>query len=195
MPHRWSALSVTVALLAWAPPAAPAESPEPGRWWPPVDGPVVRRFEPPARPFGPHHLGLDFAAPPGTPVRAAGDGMVAFAGRTGHAWAVTVAHPGARRTTYAYLAGVRVSPGWPVRRGDVVGLSGGRGPGHQPGVVHFGYRVGARPQDPAPLFDPPPARFSLVPLDRPACQASTLGRNPTPPGRESTRPHSNGVRP
>ncbi|HEY4408561.1 MAG TPA: M23 family metallopeptidase [Acidimicrobiia bacterium] len=183
MPHRWSALSVTLALLAWAPPAARAAPPDPGRWSPPVDGPVLRRYEPPARPFGPRHLGLDFAAPPGTPVRAAGDGVVVFAGRVGHAWAVTIAHPGARRTTYAYLRRIRVTPGWPVPRGAVLGESGGTGPGHGPGVVHFGSRVGGRAEDPAPLFAAPPPRISLVPLDRPACRASTLGANPTLKGR------------
>ena len=196
MPHRWSALSVTLALLAWGPPAARADPPEPGRWSPPVEGAVLRRYEPPTRPFGPRHLGLDFAAPPGTPVRAAGDGVVVFAGRVGPAWAVTVAHPGDRRTTYAYLRRIRVTSGWPVRRGAVLGETGGTGPGHGPAVVHLGYRVDGRDEDPAPLFAPPPARFSLVPLDRPACRASTLSGNPTPAGREFTRPQQfHGVRP
>jgi murein DD-endopeptidase MepM/ murein hydrolase activator NlpD len=206
MPRRWSAVALAVVLTGWAAPAAagpphrpPAPGPpaEGGLWAPPADGPVVRSFEPPARPFGPRHLGLDYAVPPGTPVRAAGDGVVVFAGRAGRTWAVAVEHPGARRTTYAYLRRIRVTAGWPVRLGAVLGESGGTGPGHGPGVVHFGYRVGGQAQDPAPLFTAPRPRFSLVPLDRPACRAplggpagppATLGGNPTPPGRESTRP-------
>jgi murein DD-endopeptidase MepM/ murein hydrolase activator NlpD len=133
---------------------------------------MVRGFEPPARPFGPRHLGLDFAVPPGTPVRAAGDGVVVFAGRVGRgAFAVAVEHAGARRTTYAYLTQAGVRPGAPVRRGAVVGVSGAAGPGHGPGVVHFGYRVGGRVQDPAVLLRVAAPRISLAPLDRPACPA------------------------
>jgi murein DD-endopeptidase MepM/ murein hydrolase activator NlpD len=139
-------------------------------WSPPVDGPVVRGFEPARRPFGPRHLGLDYAAEPGTPVRAAGDGAVVFAGRVGRrSLAVTVEHPGGRRTTYAYLRRIGVATGSPVRRGTVLGESGGTGPGHRPEVVHFGYRVAGVPRDPAPLFAPAPNRISLAPLDRPAC--------------------------
>jgi murein DD-endopeptidase MepM/ murein hydrolase activator NlpD len=201
--RRWLALVVIFVLLGPVA-AVAAPEPSPGEWSPPVDGPVARGYEPPAGPFGPRHLGLDFAVAPGAPVRAAGDGIVVFAGRTGRSWGVAVAHPGARRTTYAYLRRIEVTPGRPVRRGAVLGESGGTGPGHGPGVLHFGYRVGGRPQDPAPLFGSPPPRISLAPLDRPACPASLggasggparLGGNPTPPGREFTRPHSNGVRP
>ena len=206
MPHRWSALVLVVLLTGSAPPVAATPEPVEGQevWSPPVDGPIVRGYEPPTRPFGPRHPGLDFAAPAGSPVRAAGDGVVVFAGRAGRTWAVAVEHPGARRTTYAYLRRIRVTPGWPVRRGAVLGESGGTGPGHGPGVVHFGYRVKGQAQDPAPLFRAPPPRISLAPLNRPACRAflgersgrpATLGGNPTPPGREYTRLHSDGVRP
>ena len=66
------------------------------------------------------------------PARA---GVVAFAGKVGRSRSVAVEHPGTRRTTYAYLRRLTVHPGLPVHRGDVVGLSGGTGPGHEPGVV------------------------------------------------------------
>ena len=200
MKRRRTPLAGAVVLLAlWSPAvaAAPAE-----RWSPPVDGPVVRGYEPPRQAFGPRHLGLDFAAAPGTPVRAAGDGVVAFAGPVGGALAVAVEHRGARRTTYAYLRRVLVRPGASVRRGDLLGVSGAAGHGHQPDVVHLGYRVGGEPRDPAPLFRPP-SRISLAPLDAPPCpprpgeaagRPATLGADPTAPGRESARPHSNGVR-
>jgi len=166
--RHWLAIVVSLVLSVPVPVAAGEAGPE--GWSRPVDGPLVRGFEPPRRPFGPRHLGLDFAAPPGTPVRAAGDGVVAFAGRAGRSWAVSVVHAGGRRTTYAYLRRIRVTPGWPVRRGAVLGESGASGPGHPAGVVHFGYRVDGRPQDPAPLFEAPPPRISLAPLDGPACR-------------------------
>jgi murein DD-endopeptidase MepM/ murein hydrolase activator NlpD len=188
MERSWLAVVVSVALVALGPPAGAAAAEQ---WSPPVGGPVVRGYEPPRRAFGARHLGLDFAATPGTPVRAAGDGVVVFAGRVGRAWAVTVDHGRGRRTSYAYLRRIRVVPGWPVRRGAVLGESGGAGPGHGPGVVHFGYRVGGRAEDPAPLFQVQPGRISLAPLDRPACPGrlgeppagpATLGGNPTAPG-------------
>jgi murein DD-endopeptidase MepM/ murein hydrolase activator NlpD len=161
------ALITSVIVVAFGSPVRAAEGEE---WSPPVDGPVVRGYEPPQRPFGPQHLGLDFSAPPGTPVRAAGDGVVAFAGLVGRSRSAALEHPGARRTTYAFLRRVVVRPGVPVRRGDVLGFSGGDGPGHHRDVVHFGYRVKGRPEDPAPLFRPGRPRISLAPVDAPACR-------------------------
>lgn len=198
MKRKWASFVVVLAALPglspWAGAAAgqgraPAGE-EATTWSPPVDGPVVRGYEPPERPFGPRHLGLDFAAAPGTPVRAAGVGVVAFAGQVGRALSVAVEHPGARRTTYAYLRRVLVRPGARVRRGDTLGVSGAAGPGHRPDVVHFGYRVAGQPQDPAPLFRAAP-RISLAPLDRPACPSrprerpgrpATMSGNPAAPG-------------
>jgi murein DD-endopeptidase MepM/ murein hydrolase activator NlpD len=190
------ALAVTIVLVACGPPvvaapggaaAAPpdvAVDPEP-EWSPPVDGRVVRGYEPPPRPYGPQHLGIDYAAPSGTPVRAAGDGVVAFAGLVGRSRAVSVDHAGARRTTYAYLSRVTVRPGTPVRRGDVLGRTGAPGPGHAATVLHFGYRRNGRAGDPALLFHPGQPRISLVPLDRPACPAQApnrrFDRGPAPP--------------
>lgn len=175
MNRKWASVVVVVALLSGLTPRAdgagqgrvPARE-EPTAWSPPVDGPVARGYEPPRRSFGPRHHGLDFAAAPGTPVRAAGDGVVAFAGQVGRSLSVAVEHAGTRRTTYAYLRRVLVLPGTPVRRGDTLGVSGAAGPGHRPDVVHFGYRVAGEPRNPASLFTATP-RISLAPLDRPAC--------------------------
>jgi len=182
MQRSWMALAVSVVLVSLGPPASatPGEAEAEQPWSPPVDGPIVRGYEPPRWPFGPRHLGLDYTARRGAPVRAASDGMVAFAGKVGRSRSVAIEHSGARRTTYAYLRRVTVRPGTPVRRGDVLGFSGGTGPGHGPDVVHFGYRVNGRPEDPAPLFQPERPRISLAPLDRPACPR---------PSRPAAGPH------
>ena len=180
-----------------------------GDWSPPVDGPVLRRFEPPAGPYGPGHRGVDFAATPGTPVRAAGAGVVSFAGRVAGAFHVVVAHAvpsegGGLRTSYGYLRSVAVIRGAGVQQGAVLGISGGTGAGHTSGVVHFGLRVGGEYRDPLGLFGPPggetPVGIGLVAVDGPPpdpdecrAQSTTLTANPVP-GRESTRPHSIGVR-
>jgi murein DD-endopeptidase MepM/ murein hydrolase activator NlpD len=178
------ALALSVVLVAFGSPARGAAA---GEWSPPVDGPVVRGYEPPQHPFGRRHLGLDYAVPPGTAVRAAGDGVVAFAGLVGRARAVGVEHPGARRTTYAYLRRVTVRPGAAVRRGDVLGLSGGEGPGHKADVVHLGYRVNGQPQDPAQLFQTRRSRISLAPLDAPACRSQPR-KGASPSGYTGSQP-------
>jgi hypothetical protein len=126
-----------------------------GSWIRPVDGAVVRGFDPPDSPFGPGHLGVDFAVAPGTPVRAAGDGVVVFAGRVGAALHVVTRHPGDVRTSDSFLASISVVAGQAVSRGAVLGTSGGTGPGHAAGVLHFAVRVGAVYVDPMLLFAPP----------------------------------------
>ena len=193
MQRSWVALAVSVVLVSLGPPAIAAPAPAEEQWSPPVDGPVVRSYEPPERPFGRRHLGLDYAARPGTPVRAAGDGVVAFAGQVGRSRSVAIEHAGARRTTYAYLRSVTVRPGSAVRRGDVLGFSGGTGPGHERDVIHFGYRVNGQPQDPAQLFERPRPRISLAPIDAPACRYT--GRQPGLRSGNSHARRSNGVRP
>jgi murein DD-endopeptidase MepM/ murein hydrolase activator NlpD len=152
----------SVALLAFA--AVPAAGTSP--WLRPVDGRVVRAFHAPLTRFGAGHLGVDLAAAPGTVVRAAGAGTVVFAGSVADARHVVVRHPGARRTSYSFLASIRVHTGQAVRRGTVLGTTGGTGEHHDGGVLHFALRVGATFVDPISLFDPAglPVRVHLAPL-------------------------------
>jgi murein DD-endopeptidase MepM/ murein hydrolase activator NlpD len=126
-----------------------------GPWSPPVGGPVVRGFDPPRSQFGPGHLGVDYAVAPGTPVHAAGAGVVVFAGRVGESMHVVVLHAGEVRTTDSFLATVAVVTGQAVGRGAILGTSGGTGAGHAGGVLHFGVRVGTTYVDPMLLFAPP----------------------------------------
>jgi murein DD-endopeptidase MepM/ murein hydrolase activator NlpD len=76
------------------------------------------------------HLGVDFAAPVGTPVRAVAGGTVSEAGWAGELGrCVRLDHPGALTTTYGHLsrfaAGVRA--GAPIERGQVIGYVGATG--------------------------------------------------------------------
>jgi hypothetical protein len=138
--------------------AAPAGAADPppltGAWQRPVDGAVVRPFEQPVSVYGPGHRGVDFAAPPGTPVRAVNDGVVSFAGSVAGSLHVTVAHDGNLRTSYSFLQSVAVHEGEVVARGSVVGTAGGAGPEHDGSVLHFGLRVGDVYVDPMVLFAP-----------------------------------------
>jgi hypothetical protein len=139
-------------------------------WLRPVDGAVVRPFDAPASIYGPGHRGADLAAPPGTPVRAANDGEVTFAGSVAGTLHVTVAHGGGLRTSYSFLATVSVRAGQSVSRGDVVGTTGGTGADHDGTALHLGLRVGDRYVDPMQLFGPTDLTelVHLVPADEPA---------------------------
>lgn len=86
---------------------------------PPVDGPVVRRFDPPTHRFAPGHRGVDLAATAGQTVRAVRAGTVVWAGAVAGTGYVTVDHGGGLTTTYGDVdalvtAGDRVAAGGPV---------------------------------------------------------------------------------
>jgi len=152
-------VAVAVALLAGARPSAGAEpigGPPP--YTPPVDAPVVDPFRPPTTPYGPGNRGLEYATAPDTPVGAAADGIVTFAGSVAGGLHVTVIHPDGIRTSYSFLASIAVRRGARVRQGQVVGLSGPR--------LHVGARRGDTYLDPASLWaHRGPPRLELVPLD------------------------------
>lgn len=126
---------------------------------PPVDAPVIDPFRPPSTPYGPGNRGLEFATVPGTLVRAAADGEVVFAGPVAGSLHVTVAHADGIRTSYSFLAAIRVRRGDRLSRGDVVGVAAS--------VLHVGARRGEMYIDPASLWSdrPGPPHVRLVPLD------------------------------
>jgi len=105
----------------------------------PVPGHVVRAFDSDLERFSAGHRGVDLYAPPGTPVAAAGDGLVTFAGPVaGVAW-VTLRHDDGVRTSYGHLDAVWVTAGQLVARGQPVGRAAGDLSGGQP-HVHWGAR-------------------------------------------------------
>ncbi|MFO1326991.1 MAG: peptidoglycan DD-metalloendopeptidase family protein [Rubrivivax sp.] len=94
------------------------------------------------------HLGVDYGAPTGTPVRAVGDGVVHFAGRqNGYGNVVEIQHAGDRSTLYAHLSRIDVRKGQKVQQGDHVGAVGATGWATGP-HLHFEFRVAGRHQDP-----------------------------------------------
>ncbi|HEY3672204.1 MAG TPA: M23 family metallopeptidase, partial [Acidimicrobiia bacterium] len=172
-------LLTTVAVVVTARPAHAADATDAGLdegavgWLRPVDGAVVHPFEEPASVYGAGHRGADLAAAPGTPVRAANDGVVSFAGEVAGTLHVTVAHAGGLRTSYSFLASVAVRTGQTVARGDVLGATGGTADStdgdHDGTVLHLGLRVGDRYVDPMQLFQPDDLTklVHLVPADEP----------------------------
>ena len=94
------------------------------------------------------HLGVDYAAPTGTPVRSVGDGVVEFAGvQNGFGNVVKIKHQGQTSTVYAHLSRINVRMGQTVSQGQNVGLVGMTGWTTGP-HLHFEYRINGVYQDP-----------------------------------------------
>lgn len=135
-----------------------AEPPDPA-YLPPVDAPISDPFRPPAGPYGPGNRGLEYDTAPGAEVRAAADGEVTFAGLVAGSRHVTVLHPDGLRTSYSFLAEIRVVVGQRVAQGAVLGTT--------VDDLHLGARSGDVYLDPAALFGEVPPQVHLVPFDDP----------------------------
>ncbi len=95
-----------------------------------------------------NHTGVDLAAPVGTPIPAAKDGVVIRVGdRGGYGTAIEVAHPDGTSTLYAHTSGVNVNPGDSVTQGQVIGWVGETGRTTGP-HLHLEVRQGGRFLDP-----------------------------------------------
>ncbi|MBA3621201.1 MAG: peptidoglycan DD-metalloendopeptidase family protein [Actinomycetota bacterium] len=114
---------------------------------PPVRGPVLRTFDPPASRYGAGHRGVDLAAAPGEPVRAALDGSVSFSGTVVRVGWVTLDHGGGLSTTYGPLDPRSVRASDRVKSGQRLGRVAD-------GALHldWGARVGDTYIDPLSLL-------------------------------------------
>jgi hypothetical protein len=159
MARRFTAVAalVVVALVVVASPtvADAASTGAAGTWVRPVSGAIVRPFAAPQTRYGPGHRGADLAAPSGTSVVAAGDGVVAFAGDVAGSRHVVIAHAGGLKTGYSFLSGIDVASGARVKRGTRIGTTGGSGAEHGAGALHFSLRINDDYVDPMVLFAPP----------------------------------------
>jgi lipoprotein NlpD len=103
------------------------------------------------------HDGIDLAAPAGTPVRTAGEGVVLFAGpQSGYGLIVVVGHEKGLVTVYAHSRDLRVRTGQTVRPGQVIATVGESGKTSGP-HLHFEVRVEGEPVDPMRFLGPVPA--------------------------------------
>ncbi len=96
------------------------------------------------------HRGVDFAAPSGTPVRAAGDGQVVAAGDGGsYGNYIRIQHNSKYSTAYAHLTGFArgLSKGVRVRQGEVIAYVGSTGRATGP-HLHYEVLVGGRQVNP-----------------------------------------------
>jgi murein DD-endopeptidase MepM/ murein hydrolase activator NlpD len=146
------------ARLAQANPAAEEGAPESAvkaseatgalptfRW--PVRGRVIASYG--AKTNGKANDGINLAVPEGTPIKAADDGVVAYAGNElkGYGNLVLVRHSNGYVTAYAHASELLVRRGDAIKRGQVIAKSGQSGEVASP-QLHFEIRKGSTPVDP-----------------------------------------------
>jgi murein DD-endopeptidase MepM/ murein hydrolase activator NlpD len=123
----------------------------PGFRWP-ARGRVIAGFGP--KPNGQQNDGIDVAVPENTPIKAAEDGVVAYAGSElkGYGNLILVKHPNGYVTAYAHAKELLVKRGDPIKRGEVIAKSGQTGNVDVP-ELHFEVRKGTVPVDPMPFLN------------------------------------------
>jgi hypothetical protein len=147
-------LTSPAALAAPPPTSIEASLPAPALRWPLATAHITVGSPFGARDGRPHE-GIDLPAPIGTPVFAAADGRVAYAGNgiRGYGNLVVVKHNGDLLTVYAHNSVLLVSEGQPVHAGDRIALVGQSG--HATGPhLHFEVRRGQIPRDPMSYLPP-----------------------------------------
>ncbi|WP_245239875.1 peptidoglycan DD-metalloendopeptidase family protein [Methylobacterium variabile] len=125
-------------------PAAPPPDPQSSFRWP-ARGRVISGYG------SSGNEGINIAVPEGTPVKAAEEGTVAYAGSDvkGYGKLVLVRHSNGYVSAYAHNGEIEVRPGEKVKRGQTIAKSGASGNVTSP-QLHFEIRKGATPVDPMP---------------------------------------------
>jgi murein DD-endopeptidase MepM/ murein hydrolase activator NlpD len=120
------------------------------------------------------HRGVDYAAPTGTPIRAAGDGKVLFRGvQGGYGNTIILQHGSNITTLYGHLSRFgSARTGARVSQGDVIGYVGSSGLATGP-HLHYEYRVSGVHRNPRTV--------SLPPADPIAAEQQTAFRATTEP--------------
>lgn len=138
----------------------------------PIDGAKISsRFGMRSHPilgFSRLHAGVDFAAPPGTPIYAAGNGTIEFAGvKGGYGNYVMVRHNSNFSTAYAHMSGFSRAArvGNRVRQGEVIGFVGTSGLSTGP-HLHYEVHKGGRPVNPTDVSMPIGPKLAGKDLDK-----------------------------
>ena len=123
-------------------PAATAASSEGGKMLWPTEGQIITQY------YSWRHTGLDIANKTGTPLYAAEDGTVEFAGwNKGYGYNILIDHGGGKKTRYAHASKLHVSAGDVVTRGDTIADMGSTGWSTGP-HIHFEVIINGTKQNP-----------------------------------------------
>ena len=102
------------------------------------------------------HRGLDFRAPHGSPIHAAADGRVSYAGwKSGYGKVVEIDHGAGLVTRYAHMSRWNAQVGAQVSAGDVIGAIGSTGRSTGP-HLHFEVRINNQAVNPRPFLETAP---------------------------------------
>ena len=146
------ASSAVAAASPFVPPAFESTS-IPSIW--PVHGMISAGFGQRMDPFtgeGAFHTGVDIAAPAGTAIIAAADGIVFHAGPdSGYGNEILIDHGYGLTTKYGHLSKISVVVGQEVSQGEIVGAVGMTGWATGP-HLHYEVLVGGTPVNPAPYL-------------------------------------------
>jgi murein DD-endopeptidase MepM/ murein hydrolase activator NlpD len=120
------------------------------RW--PVRGRVIAAYG--AKTSGKQNDGINVAVPEGTPVKAAEDGVVTYAGNElkGFGNLILVKHSNGYVTAYAHASELMVKRGETIKRGQIIGKAGQTGDVSSP-QLHFEIRQGSQPVDPSKFLN------------------------------------------
>lgn len=138
------------------PDLGPDEGPPPSTGspllWPLREGRMSSIY---GRRWGKQHQGIDLAAPIGTPILAAQDGLVLYADDAvkGYGKMVVIQHAGDLLTAYAHTSVLLVRKGDRVRAGQIIARVGQTGHATAP-HLHFEVRQGHVPKDPLRFLPP-----------------------------------------
>lgn len=185
-----ASLLLLVSLLAPVPGPASAAGgapPRGERYLPPVDAPITERFRLPEEDWHAGNRGLKYGTRPGQTVRAIGAGTVTFAGQVGGSLHVTITHRDGLRSSYSFVAAIRVQEGDRPRTGDPIAVAGDG--------FHLGIRRGDRYLDPETILGTviDPGRIRLVPVDGSAPVPTSPPSRPTATPTASTKALADGL--
>jgi murein DD-endopeptidase MepM/ murein hydrolase activator NlpD len=129
----------------------------------PVEGKITSSFGERVDPFngeGAFHSGVDISTAYGSPVLAAGDGVVSFADfMNGYGRMIKIEHGHGITTRYGHLSGFAVAAGQNIKCGQVIGYVGTTGRVTSP-HLHYEVRIGETPVNPYKYLRTTVARVS-----------------------------------
>lgn len=140
----------TVEKASAARPSLPKTTPKRsgnGKFMRPVEGQLISRYGP--KKGGLYNDGINIKVPRGTPVRAAENGVVVYAGDQleGYGNLVLVRHEGRYMSAYAHLDKILIKRGDTLKRGQSLGTVGSTGQVDTP-QLHFEIRRGTKALNP-----------------------------------------------